>query len=377
MRVCYFGTYRAEYTRNRIMIEGLRRTGAEIFECHEQLWHGIEDRERAAKGGWLSAGFLWRVLRTYVRLLRKYRSVPEYDVLMLGYPGQLDSFIAKLLAWLRRRPMVVDGFMSIYLVACERKLAQKHRVTGKLIYGLEKASLALPDAIIVMSEDYLSWFEETFGVDPKRLKLVHTGADELVYRRVAGAPDPRFFTVLYYGSYIYTHGVPVILEAARLLEAHSEIRFVMIGRGPVKEDAVRQAEEDGLGNVEFIDWVDREELPAMVASSDLCLGVFGTTPQADMTIQNKIWEGLAMARPILTGSSSAVRHWLVHKHSAYLCEMDDPRSLADGILELKEDPALREKLAANGHELFQKNFTISALGEVFRQHLEDVVAGVA
>jgi hypothetical protein len=24
LRVCYFGTYRAEYSRNRIMIEGLR-----------------------------------------------------------------------------------------------------------------------------------------------------------------------------------------------------------------------------------------------------------------------------------------------------------------------------------------------------------------
>ncbi len=106
MRVCYFGTYRAEYTRNQIMIEGLRRTGAEIFECHERLWHGIEDRERAAKGGWLSVGFVWRVLRTYIRLLKKHRTVPEYDVLMLGYPGQLDSFIGRLLAWLRRRPMV-------------------------------------------------------------------------------------------------------------------------------------------------------------------------------------------------------------------------------------------------------------------------------
>ena len=37
MRVCYFGTYRAEYSRNQIMIEGLRRNGVEVIECHETL----------------------------------------------------------------------------------------------------------------------------------------------------------------------------------------------------------------------------------------------------------------------------------------------------------------------------------------------------
>ena len=37
LRVCYFGTYRAEYSRNRIMMEGLRKNGVEVIECHENL----------------------------------------------------------------------------------------------------------------------------------------------------------------------------------------------------------------------------------------------------------------------------------------------------------------------------------------------------
>jgi hypothetical protein len=52
LRVCYFGTYRANYSRNQIMIEGLRRNGVEVVECHERLWHSLEDRVQVASGGW-------------------------------------------------------------------------------------------------------------------------------------------------------------------------------------------------------------------------------------------------------------------------------------------------------------------------------------
>ncbi len=63
LRVVYFGTYRAEYARNQIMIEGLRRVGIEVIECHVALWTGVEDRVRAASGGWMSPRFWGRILR--------------------------------------------------------------------------------------------------------------------------------------------------------------------------------------------------------------------------------------------------------------------------------------------------------------------------
>ena len=55
LHVCYFGAYREEYSRNRIMIEGLRRNGVEVVECHALLWRRIEDRVAVASGGWALA----------------------------------------------------------------------------------------------------------------------------------------------------------------------------------------------------------------------------------------------------------------------------------------------------------------------------------
>ena len=141
MKVCYFGTYRTAYSRNQIMIEGLRRAGVEVIECQVPLWTGIEDRVQAALGGWTRPRFLRRVLSTYRRLLAAIRPVGDFDLLMLGYPGQFDAYLARLLAWLRRKPLVLDVFMSPWLIASERGLVQRAPLTGRFLHMLEKGGL--------------------------------------------------------------------------------------------------------------------------------------------------------------------------------------------------------------------------------------------
>jgi len=58
VRVCYFGTYRAGYSRNQIMQEGLRRNGVDLVTCQAPLWSGIGGPVQAASGGWARLGFL-------------------------------------------------------------------------------------------------------------------------------------------------------------------------------------------------------------------------------------------------------------------------------------------------------------------------------
>jgi len=143
LRVVYFGTYRAEYARNQILIEGLRRTGVEVVECHTALWRGVEDRVQAASGGWMNPAFWWRLMRTYVQLLINYRQIGKYDILVVGYPGHMDIFPAWLLARLRRKPLVWDVLNSLYLITTERGIQQRSRFTVELIRHMERLACRL------------------------------------------------------------------------------------------------------------------------------------------------------------------------------------------------------------------------------------------
>lgn len=352
------------------MIEGLRRNGIDVVECHEPLWTGIADRVAAASGGWLRPGFWIRVARTYIRLLRKYCQVGPYDVLVVGYPGQFDVFLARLLSWRRKRPLVWDIFMSIYLIALERGLDARSRFTLDLIRRVERTACQLPDLLILDTAEYVAWFSRMHGVSAERFRLVPTGADDRIFRLMACLhPEDNIFRVIYYGTFIPNHGVEYIVEAARLLAPEPGIRFELIGQGPDLPKAQDMARQYGLKNIEFVPWLDQAALVQRVACADVCLGAFGTTPQSLMTVQNKIYEGMAMGKPVITGDSPAVRKTLIADEEICLCSRADGVSLADTIRRLYHNPALRERIAGNGYRRLISEYNLEGIGRQYAAHL--------
>lgn len=374
LRVCFFGTYRANYSRNQIMINGLRAQGATVHECHASLWRGIEDRVDQASGGWRSPSFWWRVLKTYWALVRKHRQSPEYDVMLIGYPGQFDTFLGRLLSWWRRKSMALDHYMSLYLIAEERGLVTKSPFTGKLILWLETLGLHLPDLIISDTREYVQYHCRTYRLAPERFKLVPAGADDrLFYPRPHLQPPSDYFRVIYYGTFIRNHGVPHMLAAIARLKSHAHIRFDFYGEGPEAAEARTLARELDLENVTFHGWIEKEDLPLELAQSHLCFGAFGQTRQSRMTVQNKIWEAAAMKRPIVSGDAPAVREALQDREEIYLVERDDPQALAEAIEYLAAHPQVCERLANRAHQRFLAGNTIAAIGRATTAALRSVL----
>ncbi len=374
-RVVYFGTYRAEYARNQILIEGLRRAGVEVVECHISLWHGVEDRVQAASGGWMNPAFWWRILRTYAQLMRNYRRVGGYDVLVVGYPGHMDVFPAWVLSRLRRKPLVWDVLNSLYLITTERGIQQRSRFTVELIRRIERLACRLPDMLLLDTQQFIEWFGETHQIDTSSFRIVQIGADDRYFSTVE-SHEPEHnakaeFRVIYYGSYIPNHGVEAILQAAHLL-AQEGVVFEMIGTGPDLPKARALAEEFNLEHVTFIDWLDRPELAAHIARSDLVLGVFGATQQNLLTNNNKIYEGFAMRKPVVSARTPALPDALEHGVHLYLCRRGDPQSLADAIRVLRANPELRQQMAENGRRIFHQQFDVTQIGRQFARHLEEL-----
>jgi glycosyltransferase involved in cell wall biosynthesis len=177
---------------------------------------------------------------------------------------------------------------------------------------------------------------------------------------------------MYFGTYIPNHGVQHIIEAARLLRDESHLEFELVGDGPEREPAQKLAASYGLANITFIAWLDQPALVARAAHADLILGAFGSTPQSVMTVQNKIYAALAMAKPVITGDSPAVQQALIHGEHIYLCERENPQALAEAICNLQSDTALRARLATSGRQLFTAQFDLLHLGQRFARHLEEL-----
>ena len=374
LRVCYFGTYRAGYTRNQIILKGLQaQPDIAVYVCHATLWQGIEDRVAQASGGWRNPAFWRRLVGAYRQLLREHRQAPEYDVMLIGYPGQFDAFLGRRLAHRRSKPAALDILMSLHLVAEERGLTAAHPNTGKLIFQLERRGLRQPDLLIAENPEYGGYIADKYQLPVERFRYVPHGADETVFHPRPLRPPDDHFRVTYHGGYLPSHGMDAILGAARLLANELGVRFEFYGSGPEKERIVRQAQEWSLANVTFHGFVSQDELLDGLAQAHVCLGVFGTTRQAHFTVQNKVWEGLAMGRPVISGDSPTIRAALADREEVYLIGRNDPAALAAGLRELRDDPALRERIAAAGHARYLAGNSIPALGRQMKEALLSLV----
>ena len=395
MKVCYFGTYDVEQSRNNVIIQGLRQNGVEVVECHVRLWRNTADKIRSARRGLLNPGLLGRVLTSYLRLIRRYAKIGDYDVMVVGYAGHFDLFLARLLTSFSRKPLVFDALLSLTETVVEdRGLAPRGSPLARLVYLVDRCSCRLADLVLLDTEAHIRHFHHDLGVRLDKLRQVPVGADAIycsaaLQQRNMGqignlpysrGPSPVGeggpFRVVYFGQYIPLHGVNYIVEAAKILEDDPDIRFELVGDGQTYEEASSLAERLQVKNVTFHHtWLSPEELIAQhIIPADVCLGAFGDSPKARRVVPIKVFVALAMGKAVITGDSPAAREMLTQGRDAILCEMANPRALARAILLLKNNRLLRERIARQGYLSFQNKFSAQVIGATVESYLTEVIS---
>jgi glycosyltransferase involved in cell wall biosynthesis len=269
--------------------------------------------------------------------------------------------------------MALDILMSLHLVAEERGLTQKSPISGRLIFLLEKGGLKLPDLLLSENSAYEGYYCQKYYLAPEKFERVPHGADERVFHPRDVALDNDFFRVTYHGTYLPSHGLDAVIGAAVTLREQSDIHFHFFGNGPDRVRIEQIAGDEKLDNVTFHGYVDQDVLLDSLACSHICLGVFGETKQSHFTIQNKVWEGLAMGRAVVSGDSKVVREALQDRQEIYLVRRNNAQAVAEAIMTLRDDPELREQMAQRGHQRFLRGNSISAIGAETERALRTLV----
>jgi glycosyltransferase involved in cell wall biosynthesis len=345
LRVCYFGRYDPYYSRNVILTKCLERAGAEIIRIRD-------DRPLALR----TPALLRRALAT------------TFDVVIVGFRAHSDILLARLLCRLRRVPLVFDPLTSRYEEkVIDRRLVPRWSWLASWYAFVDKTGCRAADRVLLETEEQISYFVDTFGVPRSRFRRLWLGADDEIMRRPAsGSPGmwwPRdAFTVFFYGRFSPLHGVEHIIQAAALLEQRADpVQFVFVGAGQTYQMSRDLVTKLGLSTVTFLESVPYAQLAPMMAEADVCLGSFGTTARARRVIPNKVFDALAVGRPVVTADTPGSREALTHGRHAWLCHAGDAEALADAIGYLKREPELRRRLAEEGHRLFEQRFSLEAM----------------
>ena len=266
------------------------------------------------------------------------------------------------------------AFNSLYeTVVRDRGLFSARSRIGFFLRWLDRTACRLADLVLLDTQAHIEYFVKEFDLPPAKFLRVFVGSDHTVSRAVAPirfGPEPKF-EVLFVGTYIPLHGIETIIRAAKVLEAEPEIHFTLLGQGQLCTEMRGIARRLGLDNLRFIDrWVPAAELGGYMAAAGVCLGVFGRAEKAQRVIPCKVFDCLAMAKPLITADTPAVRELLTHGENALLCPAGDEVSLARAILQLKKDPDLRERISKNGYTTYLKSCAPEVIGGSLMQAFE-------
>jgi glycosyltransferase involved in cell wall biosynthesis len=311
-----------------------------VGECHRPVW----ERSRHKAGSFLGparlAGAGARFAGAWAGLAVAERGAGPADVLVAGYPAQPDAPLAALVARRRGVPLVVDMMVSLAdTLGGDR--GRVGRLGATALAGLDRLALRSADVVMADTAPGADWLAARFGVRRERVVVVPVGAEP---ERFPAVPPPEGTPrVLFYGKLSPLHGLPVVLEAARR-PGVPPVRVIGEGQlGPWLEAELRRDRPSGL---EHVPWVPYEHLGGELGRAAVALGIFGTSDKGRRVVPNKVWQAMAVGRPVVTADTPAAREVLADGRDALLVPAGDPDALAGALRRLAGDPALRARLGA-------------------------------
>ena len=312
-----------------------------------------------------------RYVRLALRLLMSRRPCDLAIVGFLGHPLML------LAPFFTRQPVLFDMHISIYDTLClDRQWFSPRSMVGRLAFGLDTVASRHASHILIDTNTHAEYLSETLHIPRTKITNLLVGCDERIFYPRHNSKSPRsHMTVLHYGSQLPLHGLDTILHAAKHLENEPALRFRIIGSG-INARSTRQLARDlDLHNVDFAPFLPAVQLPDEIQSAEICLGGhFSAVPKAAHVIAGKTFECLAMGKPIIVGENPANHELLTHGYDAYFCPMADSDALAESILTMARDAALRDYLGDNARRTFLTRCSLAALSRPL-DHLVMQLAG--
>jgi colanic acid biosynthesis glycosyl transferase WcaI len=192
-------------------------------------------------------------------------------------------------------------------------------------------------------------------------KLVHPLSGENCYRKELqlSAEDT---VVLYSGSIGQKQGIETLIESVKSISAHKGIHLVICGEGPGKPKLKEAA--NGFSNIHFLSVQPAGSLNELLNMADIHV-----LPQkagaADLVMPSKLLGMLASGRSVIASCQEGSELYEIVKNIGLTALPENPADLADKILTLESDKALRQELGTRGREYAVEHFSSeSVLGAV-------------
>ena len=295
--------------------------------------------------------------------------LPKPDVILYSSPSLVGYLGAEKLARDLSVPLAFEVRDIWPLTLCELGGYSESHPFIRLLQWIEDRAYKNSDFVLSNLKNSYEHMQSR-GMKPEKFAWVPNGflkeevesAQPLEQSTLNQIPKDKFI-VGYAGTLGIANALDSFIRAANELKGYSEIAFVLVGNGKLKQRLQQQVNELGLTNVYFVDAIPKRQVQSLLKVFNVCyIGLtkdplfrFGVSP-------NKLFDYLYAGKPILYAIDSGRYTPVTDSQSGIQIEPENVEHIVDGVLKLYNmSPEERAVMGSNGHQEAVQSYEYGSL----------------
>jgi len=301
--------------------------------------------------------------------------LPKTDIVISTSPQFFNGLAGYVVSRMKRAPWVLE-IRDLWPESILAVGAIKNPLIIELLEWLELFAYRQADRIVPVTDAFQRHIEGK-GIAGEKITIIKNGADLTLYKPVAGKNllaeslgVQGKFVAAYLGTHGMAHQLETVLYAAKRLREHPDIVLILAGDGAERQRLAELREKLGVNNVLMLDQQPKEQMPWLWGLADVSLILLKKSDLFKTVIPSKIFESMAMEKPIILGVEGESAELLRAAGAGFCIEPENDRELAARLIELYADKVLCQKFGRNGRTHVQNYYDRVKLAKRFRDLLE-------
>jgi len=312
----------------------------------------------------------------------KSLTLEKPDVIIITSPSIFVGISAIMLSKVKGVPFILE-VRDLWPESAVATGVLTNRILLNILYWLEYRLYKYSRKIIVLTPAFKENIERRFPEFIGKIEIITNGADfnlmdsstkAASIRKRYGWENKRVYA--YFGAHGVANDLMQVIEAAKNLQMHNDIHFVLIGDGMQKEALKQKAEEYALQNLQFIDSIPKMEVADYIEAIDVGMAILKKTDTFKTVYPNKVFDYMSCKKPVLVTIDGITRALIEKANCGLYSEPENIEAFEEVILSFQKMSNDELKmLGENGFKYVKDNFDREKLADKYIDVIKEVVNG--
>lgn len=293
------------------------------------------------------------------------------NVIVATSPQFFCGITGVLASWMKWCPLVLE-IRDIWPESIVTVGALKRGAAIRVLEYLERWMYRRASHLVAVGPGYRDNILSKADVS-SRISIVTNGVDPSQFEPSTESEELRGeyglagkFVCSYVGTVGMAHGLDVVVRAAEELKQsnRSDILFLVVGGGTRLNQLRELIEQRGLADLVCLTGrLDKSQMPSVLAASDVCLVHLSKVDLFEHVIPSKIFETMAMQRPIIMGVKGRARDIVLAADAGVPMEPENATELIEQLDSLKGSPERLLEMGKSGRSFVERYFNRDGLAD--------------